>query len=42
MADKRKKITIPELYAMRERGEKISWLTAYDYPTASMMDEAGI
>jgi 3-methyl-2-oxobutanoate hydroxymethyltransferase len=42
MADKRKKITIHELYAMRERGEKISWLTAYDYPTASMMDQAGI
>jgi len=42
MADKRKKITIPELYAMRERGEKISWLTAYDFPTASMMDQAGI
>jgi len=42
MAEKRKKITIPELYAMRERGEKISWLTAYDYPTASMMEKAGI
>jgi 3-methyl-2-oxobutanoate hydroxymethyltransferase len=40
--EKRRKISIPELYAMRERGEKISWLTAYDYPTAAMMDQAGI
>jgi len=38
----RKKITIPDLYAMRERGEKISWLTAYDYPSASFMEAAGI
>lgn len=42
MAEKRKKITITSLYAMREKGEKISWLTAYDYPTAAMMDQAGI
>ena len=44
MADKekRKKIAIPDLYALREKGEKISWLTAYDYPTALIMDQAGI
>jgi 3-methyl-2-oxobutanoate hydroxymethyltransferase len=44
MADKekRKKIVIPDLYALRDRGEKISWLTAYDYPTAMIMDQAGI
>jgi len=42
MTEKRKKITITSLYAMREKGEKISWLTAYDYPTAAMMDQAGI
>lgn len=39
---KRKKMSIPELYAMKERGEKIAWLTAYDYPTAQLMDEVGI
>ncbi|MFH1435859.1 MAG: 3-methyl-2-oxobutanoate hydroxymethyltransferase [Pseudomonadota bacterium] len=39
---KRRKISIPDLYAMKNKGEKIAWLTAYDYPTASMMDQAGI
>jgi len=38
----RKKITILDLYAMKQKGEKISWLTCYDYPTALVMDEAGI
>jgi len=38
----REKITIPKLYEMKERGEPISWLTAYDYPTALLMDRAGI
>ena len=38
----RKKLTIPDLYAMVERGEKITFLTAYDYPTARLEDRAGI
>jgi 3-methyl-2-oxobutanoate hydroxymethyltransferase len=38
----RKKVTIPDLYAMVERGEKITFLTAYDYPTALLEDRAGI
>ena len=38
----RKKITIPRLADMKARGEKISFLTAYDYPTARLQDEAGI
>jgi len=41
-AQERRKITIPDLWAMRERGEKIAWLTAYDYSTALLMDRAGI
>lgn len=41
MADRRK-TTIPDLYAMREKGEKISWLTAYDFPSSQIMEEAGI
>lgn len=40
--EERKKVTIPELYAMVERGEKITFLTAYDYPTALLEDRAGI
>ena len=42
MAEQVKKLTIPELYAMRDRGEKIIFLTAYDYPTALLEDKAGI
>ncbi len=40
--EERKKITIPYLYRKKEEGEKISWLTAYDYPTALYEDRAGI
>jgi 3-methyl-2-oxobutanoate hydroxymethyltransferase len=42
MAEQVKKLTIPDLYAMRDRGEKITFLTAYDYPTALLEDKAGI
>lgn len=38
----RKKVTILDLYDMKRKGEKISWLTAYDYPTALLEDQAGI
>jgi len=37
-----KKVTIPDLYAMVARGERITFLTAYDYPTALLEDRAGI
>ncbi len=37
-----KKITIPELVAKKEQGEKITMITAYDYPFAKIVDEAGI
>ena len=40
--EERKKVTIPDLYAMVERGERITFLTAYDYPTALLEDRAGI
>jgi 3-methyl-2-oxobutanoate hydroxymethyltransferase len=36
------KITIPHLNKKKHRGEKIVALTAYDYPTAKIVDEAGI
>ncbi|MCK4392701.1 3-methyl-2-oxobutanoate hydroxymethyltransferase [Candidatus Bipolaricaulota bacterium] len=40
--EKRRKVTILDLYAMKERGEKISWLTAYDYPTAQFAEAASM
>ncbi len=42
MSVKRNKVTIPELYGMVERGERISFLTAYDYPMALLEDRAGV
>jgi 3-methyl-2-oxobutanoate hydroxymethyltransferase len=37
-----KKVTVPSLIEMKERNEKISALTAYDYVTAKILDKAGI
>lgn len=36
------KMTVPVLLQKKLRGEKIACLTAYDYPTARLVDEAGI
>jgi len=36
------KVTLPFLLERKLRGEKITCLTAYDYPTARLVDEAGI
>jgi 3-methyl-2-oxobutanoate hydroxymethyltransferase len=36
------KVTVPSLRAKKEAGEKIVCLTAYDFPTARILDEAGI
>ena len=36
------KITIHTLRAMKQRGEKIASLTAYDFFTAKIMDEVGL
>ncbi len=38
----RKKITIPALHAKKQRGEPITMITAYDYPGALAVDEAGV
>ena len=40
--EERKKLTIPDLLEMVARGEKIAFLTAYDYPTALLEDRAGV
>jgi 3-methyl-2-oxobutanoate hydroxymethyltransferase len=37
-----KAITIPTLFAMREKGEKITMLTAYDASFAALMDMCGV
>ena len=36
------KVTAPTLRLSKERGERLVCLTAYDYPTARIIDEAGI
>jgi 3-methyl-2-oxobutanoate hydroxymethyltransferase len=36
------KVTAPSLKASKQRGERLVCLTAYDYPTARIVDEAGI
>jgi len=35
-------VTIKTLYRMKEKGEKIVALTAYDFPFARMVDESGV
>lgn len=37
-----RKVTTHRLFEMKQRGEKISMLTAYDYSMASIIDQAGI
>ena len=37
-----RKVTTHRLLEMKQRGEKISMLTAYDYTMASIVDEAGV
>lgn len=36
------KITVPLIRAAKERGAKLVCLTAYDYPTGRIVDEAGV
>ena len=36
------KITVETIRSMKGRGEKIAALTAYDYPMAKLLDEAGV
>lgn len=37
-----KRVTVAEIARMRAEGERIAMLTCYDYPTARVLDEAGI
>jgi 3-methyl-2-oxobutanoate hydroxymethyltransferase len=36
------KITVETILAMKNRGERIAALTAYDFPMAKLLDEAGV
>ncbi len=40
--DQPEKVYVPALRAAKEKGEKLACLTAYDYPTARIVDEAGV
>lgn len=40
--DDKRKVTTVRLQQMKERGEKIAMLTAYDYTMASLVDQAGV
>jgi len=42
MPEPRKKITLPYLFDKVARGEPITWLTCYDFPTAYLQEQAGI
>jgi len=41
-SEERKKVTIRLVQAMKTRHERISMLTAYDYPSALLIDQAGM
>lgn len=40
--DEIEKVYVPALRAAKKKGEKLVCLTAYDYPTARIVDEAGV
>jgi len=40
--DKPEKVYLPFIRTAKEKGEKLVCLTAYDYPTARIVDEAGV
>src|SRR5262245_32616350 len=42
MSKRPSRITVPEIIGLKAAGQKIAMLTAYDYPTAAVLDAAGI
>jgi 3-methyl-2-oxobutanoate hydroxymethyltransferase len=40
--DERKPTTVPRIAEMKSAGERIVMVTAYDYPSAQLVDEAGV
>ena len=39
---RKKRITVPKFSALKQAEEKITMITAYDYPMAQLVDEAGV
>lgn len=42
MAERSEKLTARHLVKMKSKGRRIAMITAYDYPTAKLVDEAGV
>ena len=42
LVDDTRKVTTHRLLEMKQQGKKIAMLTAYDYTTAGIVDEAGV
>lgn len=42
LSDEKKKVTSQMFLEMKQRGEKITMLTAYDYTMATLLDQAGV
>ncbi|MBI83130.1 MAG: 3-methyl-2-oxobutanoate hydroxymethyltransferase [Planctomycetaceae bacterium] len=42
MSSTKSRLTVPKFQAMKVEGHKITMLTAYDYPTAELLDQAGV
>ncbi|MFP6602942.1 MAG: 3-methyl-2-oxobutanoate hydroxymethyltransferase [Pirellulaceae bacterium] len=42
MEQQAKRLTVPEFAALKTAGQKITMLTAYDYPIARLLDEVGV
>ncbi|MDO5690150.1 MAG: 3-methyl-2-oxobutanoate hydroxymethyltransferase, partial [Tissierellia bacterium] len=38
----KKKKTVLDFQKMKRDGEKVAWMTAYDYPMASFSEQAGL
>ncbi|MEW5910378.1 MAG: 3-methyl-2-oxobutanoate hydroxymethyltransferase, partial [Thermodesulfobacteriota bacterium] len=38
----KRKLMIHELLQMKQEGQKITWITSYDFPTAQFAETAGI
>ncbi|QEH37906.1 3-methyl-2-oxobutanoate hydroxymethyltransferase [Aquisphaera giovannonii] len=42
MASEERRVTVPDFAAWKQQGRKIAVITAYDYPTARLLDAAGV
>ena len=42
LVDDTRKVTTHRLLEMKQQGKKIAMLTAYDYTTAGIVDDAGV